>query len=191
MIEAGLSGGATAGVCVGAVAGFLFFGICIYFGFYRRKRVAQGSLLDEIETEHVHGNSRNTFSCILKHLYSTKKTVNFGGITPTPWFFFNLHINLIIIYRGVWICFLELIIYFFGDAGGSGSNLGRSTESGGGGITVDKSVEFTYDELSKATDDFNLSNKIGQGGFAVVYYGELRGEVRVFNVHISFHTNIK
>lgn len=45
------------------------------------------------------------------------------------------------------------------------------------GITVDKSVEFSYEELAKATDDFSLSNKIGQGGFGSVYYAELRGEV--------------
>ena len=45
------------------------------------------------------------------------------------------------------------------------------------GITVDKSVEFSYEELAKATDNFNLANKIGQGGFGSVYYAELRGEV--------------
>ncbi|KAG9159900.1 hypothetical protein Leryth_005658 [Lithospermum erythrorhizon] len=44
------------------------------------------------------------------------------------------------------------------------------------GISVDKSVEFTYDELAKATDDFSIANKIGQGGFGAVYYAELRGE---------------
>ncbi|GMP73241.1 hypothetical protein CsSME_00031048 [Camellia sinensis var. sinensis] len=44
------------------------------------------------------------------------------------------------------------------------------------GITVDKSVEFLYEELAKATDDFSLANKIGQGGFGSVYYAELRGE---------------
>ncbi|KAI3702577.1 hypothetical protein L6452_28321 [Arctium lappa] len=44
------------------------------------------------------------------------------------------------------------------------------------GITVDKSVEFSYEELSKATDDFSLANKIGQGGFGAVFYAELRGE---------------
>lgn len=54
------------------------------------------------------------------------------------------------------------------------------------GITVDKSVEFTYEELAVATDDFNLCNKIGQGGFGAVFYAELRGEVRVysFGLHI-------
>lgn len=45
------------------------------------------------------------------------------------------------------------------------------------GITVDKSVEFSLDELAKATNDFNISFKIGQGGFGAVYYAELRGEV--------------
>ncbi|XP_057955851.1 chitin elicitor receptor kinase 1-like [Malania oleifera] len=44
------------------------------------------------------------------------------------------------------------------------------------GITVDKSVEFSYEELAKATNDFSMANKIGEGGFGVVYYAELRGE---------------
>lgn len=63
----------------------------------------------------------------------------------------------------------------------------KSTEphgQGGGGlaavtgITVDKSVDFSYDELAKATDNFSLANKIGEGGFGSVYFAELRGEVR-------------
>jgi chitin elicitor receptor kinase 1 len=45
------------------------------------------------------------------------------------------------------------------------------------GITVDKSVEFSYDELEAASDNFSMANKIGQGGFGSVYYAELRGEV--------------
>ncbi|KOM51464.1 hypothetical protein LR48_Vigan09g012300 [Vigna angularis] len=44
------------------------------------------------------------------------------------------------------------------------------------GIKVDKSVEFTYEELATATDNFSLANKIGQGGFGSVYYAKLRGE---------------
>ncbi|CAN6571541.1 unnamed protein product [Malus baccata var. baccata] len=44
------------------------------------------------------------------------------------------------------------------------------------GISVDKSVEFSYEELARATDNFSLANKIGQGGFGAVYYAELRGE---------------
>jgi chitin elicitor receptor kinase 1 len=45
------------------------------------------------------------------------------------------------------------------------------------GITVDKSVEFSYEGLFNATEGFSISNKIGQGGFGAVYYSELRGEV--------------
>jgi hypothetical protein len=45
------------------------------------------------------------------------------------------------------------------------------------GITVDKSAEFSYEELFNATEGFSMSNKIGQGGFGAVYYAELRGEV--------------
>lgn len=69
---------------------------------------------------------------------------------------------------------------------GFARNLDGTTESatlvGGAspgitGITVDKSVEFSYEELAKATDDFSLANKIGEGGFGAVYYAELRGEV--------------
>ncbi|KAK4420547.1 Chitin elicitor receptor kinase [Sesamum alatum] len=44
------------------------------------------------------------------------------------------------------------------------------------GITVDKSVEFSYEELASATDNFSIANKIGEGGFGAVYYAELRGE---------------
>ncbi|KAG2621889.1 hypothetical protein PVAP13_3NG300100 [Panicum virgatum] len=48
--------------------------------------------------------------------------------------------------------------------------------SGMPGITVDKSVEFSYEELFNATEGFSMSHKIGQGGFGVVYYAELRGK---------------
>ena len=67
-----------------------------------------------------------------------------------------------------------------------GSTLEKGTDSTGvpggvspgpTGITMDKSMEFSYEELAKATDDFSIANKIGQGGFGAVYYAELRGEV--------------
>ncbi|KAJ9551716.1 hypothetical protein OSB04_015761 [Centaurea solstitialis] len=61
--------------------------------------------------------------------------------------------------------------------GGSDSRgLPAGASPGLRGVTVDKSVEFSYKELSKATDNFSLANKIGQGGFGAVYYAELRGE---------------
>ncbi|XP_061338162.1 lysM domain receptor-like kinase 3 [Gastrolobium bilobum] len=44
------------------------------------------------------------------------------------------------------------------------------------GIKVDKSPEFSYEELANATNNFSIANKIGQGGYGVVYYAELRGE---------------
>ncbi|XP_073059503.1 lysM domain receptor-like kinase 3 [Primulina eburnea] len=50
------------------------------------------------------------------------------------------------------------------------------TSQGLTGITVDKSVEFSYEELANATNDFDIANKIGEGGFGSVYYAELRGE---------------
>lgn len=50
------------------------------------------------------------------------------------------------------------------------------TSHGLTGITVDKSVEFSYEELASASNDFDIANKIGEGGFGSVYYAELRGE---------------
>jgi chitin elicitor receptor kinase 1 len=46
----------------------------------------------------------------------------------------------------------------------------------GRGLSVDTSVEFSYEELAKATNDFSVGHKICQGGFGSVYYAELRGE---------------
>jgi chitin elicitor receptor kinase 1 len=57
----------------------------------------------------------------------------------------------------------------------TGSNPG-SASFGMPDYTVDKSVEFTYEELANATDNFSIANKIGQGGFAVVFYGVIRGQ---------------
>ncbi|XP_061961542.1 lysM domain receptor-like kinase 3 [Populus nigra] len=59
---------------------------------------------------------------------------------------------------------------------GSNRPVNATRSQGLTGITVDKSVEFSYEELAKATDDFSLANKIGEGGFGTVYYAELRGE---------------
>ncbi|XP_019461630.1 PREDICTED: lysM domain receptor-like kinase 3 isoform X2 [Lupinus angustifolius] len=66
---------------------------------------------------------------------------------------------------------------------GTGSGSGEYEASGSSGhavgltsIMVAKSLEFSYQELAKATNNFSLDNKIGQGGFGAVYYAELRGE---------------
>lgn len=44
-------------------------------------------------------------------------------------------------------------------------------------MNMDKSVEFSYAELAKATNKFSMAHKIGEGGFGAVYYAKLRGEV--------------
>jgi len=36
------------------------------------------------------------------------------------------------------------------------------------GIRAEKSGEFSYEELANATNNFNMANKFGQGGFGVV-----------------------
>lgn len=43
-------------------------------------------------------------------------------------------------------------------------------------FTVDKSVEFSYEELAAATNNFNVANKIGEGGYGSVYLATLRGQ---------------
>ncbi|KAF2284899.1 hypothetical protein GH714_032164 [Hevea brasiliensis] len=58
-----------------------------------------------------------------------------------------------------------------------GESTGLAPSPGLVGITVDKSVEFSYEELAQANDNFSMANKIGQGGFGSVYHAELRGEV--------------
>lgn len=64
----------------------------------------------------------------------------------------------------------------------AGGNISSSLSA----ITVDKSVEFSYEELATATDNFSLANKIGQGGFGAVYYAELRGEVCTHSYTLSY-----
>lgn len=84
----------------------------------------------------------------------------------------------IIVYRLIDLFSLSNVAPNGTSIGGSDSSgLPAGASPGLTGITVDKSVEFSYEELSSATDDFSLANKIGQGGFGAVYYAELRGEV--------------
>ncbi|KAF8780858.1 hypothetical protein HU200_000808 [Digitaria exilis] len=64
------------------------------------------------------------------------------------------------------VCFCQLIM-----PSGSASE----TEA----IKVDRSIEFSYEELCDATNNFSTEHKIGQGGFGSVYYAMFRGEVRL------------
>nr|AWI66667.1 lysine motif-containing receptor-like kinase 1-1 protein [Vitis vinifera]WBP50028.1 LysM receptor-like kinase 1-1 [Vitis vinifera] len=120
----GISGGVIAGISIAAVVGVLLLTVCIYIGFYRKRKVKEAALLPTEEQTLQPGHGPGIAS---------DKAVESTG----PAF---------------------------------GSSAGLT------GITVDKSVEFSYEELAKATDNFNLANKIGQGGFGSVYYAELRGE---------------
>ncbi|WMV31244.1 hypothetical protein MTR67_024629 [Solanum verrucosum] len=54
-----------------------------------------------------------------------------------------------------------------------GSRLMRRQRSGTSSIHGDRAEEFMFSELVAATDDFSLKNKIGAGGFGVVYKGKL------------------
>ncbi|KAH7511285.1 hypothetical protein FEM48_ZijujUnG0028100 [Ziziphus jujuba var. spinosa] len=67
------------------------------------------------------------------------------------------------------------------DIGSTANQTVESTGPGGAtagitGITIDKSMEFSYEELAQATNDFSMASKIGEGGFGAVYHAELRGE---------------
>ncbi|KAB5527647.1 hypothetical protein DKX38_021494 [Salix brachista] len=82
----------------------------------------------------------------------------------------------------------------------TGSNSNRPVNAPGSqgltSITVNKTVEYSYEELSKATDDFSLANKIGEGGFGTVYYAELRDEkaaIKKMNVQdsVEFFAELK
>ncbi|XP_020537666.1 lysM domain receptor-like kinase 3 isoform X4 [Jatropha curcas] len=117
----GISGGVIAGISIGAVAVVLLLAVCLYFGFYRKRKEKGATLLSTVSQD-PSGQAPGS---------NSDKPVESTGLAPSP---------------------------------------------GLTGITVDKSVEFSYEELAQATDNFNLANKIGQGGFGSVYYAELRGE---------------
>eukprot|EP00250_Pteridium_aquilinum_P007953 c17552_g1_i1 orf=743-2665(-) len=58
-----------------------------------------------------------------------------------------------------------------------GSEYSNATMSSGlSYFSPDRSVEFSYKELSDATDNFSIAKKIGQGGYGSVYYGEIHGQ---------------
>ncbi|PHT43082.1 Chitin elicitor receptor kinase 1 [Capsicum baccatum] len=119
-----LSGGAIAGISIGAIVVVLLLAGLVYVRSYRKKAQKVSLLASE---DHLHQSGHGPAGS------TTVKAVGSDGLAD-------------------------------------GNNPGLS------GITVDKSVEFTYEELATATNDFSIANKIGQGGFGAVYYAELRGE---------------
>ncbi|KAK7829717.1 lysm domain receptor-like kinase 3, partial [Quercus suber] len=58
-------------------------------------------------------------------------------------------------------------------------------------ITVHISVEFSYEELATATNDFSMASKIGEGGFGAVYYAELRGKKMAMQASKEFLAELK
>ncbi|KAL3332722.1 hypothetical protein AABB24_032999 [Solanum stoloniferum] len=122
--QQGLSGGAKAGISIGAIGVVLLLAGLVYVGCYRNK-TQKVSLLRSEDLLHQYGHGPEGST--------TVKAADSGRLAD-------------------------------------GNSPGLS------GITVDKSVEFTYEELATATNDFSIANKIGQGGFGAVYYAELRGE---------------
>ncbi|KAK4360907.1 hypothetical protein RND71_019859 [Anisodus tanguticus] len=120
----GLSRGAVAGITVAAIFGATVLAVCLYFVFYRSKKIEEESFLQGSSDEYFNEHFRPP---TLEKI--TESGPLFGVISPRP-----------------------------------------------KGITVDKSVEFSYEELAKATNNFSMENKIGQGGFGAVFYGMLKGE---------------
>ncbi|KAL4290250.1 hypothetical protein GQ457_14G011050 [Hibiscus cannabinus] len=146
--EQGISSRVIAGISIAGVAGALLLGLFIYVGLYRRKKVAEASLLPQASPDHYiqHGRGEILLSLAL----------DLDKYVP------SLRLIICILYVGTLKTDSETIALF--------------ASPGLNGITVEKSVEFSYEELAKATDDFSIANKIGQGGFGSVYLAELRGE---------------
>lgn len=165
-----------------AVAAVALVAVCVYFVFYRKDKVKGGTPLV-------------TLSQDLSAQAGPGMFIDYFGLM------FCKIINEIIIKHDLiakFFLYLGLTLGIASDKplGSLGPAAGAST--GLKGITVDKSVEFSHEELAKATDNFSMANKIGEGGFGSVYYAELRGEVcsptpfhlllNVLLKYFAFHT---
>lgn len=64
----------------------------------------------------------------------------------------------------------------FSEGSGYSNTTMGTLSSGLSYFSPDRSVEFSYKELSDATDNFSNAKKIGQGGYGSVFYGELHGQ---------------
>ncbi|KAM7495229.1 hypothetical protein LguiB_029838 [Lonicera macranthoides] len=222
----GLSSGIIAGISVGGAVVLLLFAVCLYVGFFRKKKVQEISSLstatEDQSLQAAHGMVARAMSTPLCGGMVAQRghpTPEVGGSLEThikrtpqstvcrrgrrfPWGegCDALSDEYSLVWRNGSSSDEYSLVWRNGSSKGashtgswgilgdlynlaSGGTLFKSADPTGPGasprltgITVDKSVEFSYEELSKATDDFSLSYKIGQGGFGAVYYAELRGE---------------
>ncbi|XP_045787188.1 putative receptor-like protein kinase At4g00960 [Trifolium pratense] len=53
------------------------------------------------------------------------------------------------------------------------ANMGKYDDGGDEEMTIAESLQFNFDIIKVATSDFSHSNKLGQGGFGIVYRGKL------------------
>lgn len=135
--------------------------VCVYFVFYRKNKVKGGTLLSTLSQDPFAQAGHSMFTDYFCLMFS--KMMNQTMIKHDLIANFSLYLGLT---PGI---ASDKPLESPGPAAGASTGLT--------GITVDKSVEFSYEELAKATDNFSMANKIGEGGFGSVYYAELRGEV--------------
>lgn len=106
----------------------------------------------------------------------------------------TIHLSSLALMHSRWVQYGQIVLdvllscgCFKGTALLASSNLAESKASkSASNLLADlKSVEFSYEELAEATNDFSLSCKIGQGGFASVYYGLIRNQVSICSILIE------
>ncbi|XP_057424958.1 cysteine-rich receptor-like protein kinase 10 [Lotus japonicus] len=56
-------------------------------------------------------------------------------------------------------------------------------------ITIAESLKFNFDTIRVATNDFSDSNKLGEGGFGAVYWGELSNGQVIAVKRLSWNSN--
>uniref|UniRef100_A0A7N2R930 non-specific serine/threonine protein kinase n=1 Tax=Quercus lobata TaxID=97700 RepID=A0A7N2R930_QUELO len=142
-----------AGTAMGGVASVLLLAACIYFGCYRKMKVEALLLSSAPEGASAQHERDDTLSM-------------------------NVIVDFIErVFTGV-----GALIFLQNGHRRTKNRHAESTGPSGGpasghiGITVHISVEFSYEELATATNDFSMASKIGEGGFGAVYYAELRGK---------------
>ncbi|KAG9147827.1 hypothetical protein Leryth_003431 [Lithospermum erythrorhizon] len=87
------------------------------------------------------------------------------------------------------LCFSIFIIWKWKQRINRGQNFISKSDLESGSIYFGASV-FSYDDLQKATDNFASSRELGEGGFGIVYHGELQDGIEVA-VKRLFENNYK